>query len=61
MEVYCENDESIIKGSIDDNTINKCTGIGVICINGYWNKSAGNNSYRNFTASRITNWSNIWI
>lgn len=55
MEVYYENDESIIKGSINNNTINKCTGIGVIYINGYWNKSAGNNSYRNFTASRITN------
>ena len=61
MEVYYENDESIIKGSIDNNTINKCTCIGVIYINGYWNKSASNNSYRNFTISRITNWSNIWV
>lgn len=61
MEVYYENDKCIIKGSIDDNTINKCTSIGVIYINGYWYKSASNNSYRYSIASRITNWSNIWI
>ena len=36
MEVYYENDRSIIKGGIDDNTINKCTSIGAMYINSYW-------------------------